>query len=93
MIGLRDNEGGWRYGYIDKSGATVIKPEFSYASSFVGKLAHVGVGMSEDEAILKALKDHQAGKPKAQIEKELESHKPQYGYIDRTGKFVWTPTN
>jgi hypothetical protein len=93
VIGVRNKEGLWRYGYIDKTGVTIIKPEFSYASSFVGKLARVGIGTSEDEALLKAMKDYEAGKPEAQIEKELESHKPKYGYIDRTGKFVWTPTN
>jgi len=22
----------------------------------------------------------------------LENNKPQYGYIDRTGRFIWKPT-
>ena len=78
---------------VDKTGATVIKPELSYAGSFVNGLAHASVGMTEDEAFLKALEDYKAGKPKAEIDKELESKKMKYGYIDRTGKFVWQPTN
>jgi hypothetical protein len=45
--------------------------------------------MSEDEIVLQALRDHQAGKPKEEIEKELKRNKPKYGFIDRTGKFVW----
>lgn len=93
LIGVRDQRGLWRYGFIDKTGATIIKPEFSEALPFVGKLAFVNVGMSEDEAVLKALQDHQAGKSKAEIEKELERNKAKHGYIDRTGKFVWNPTN
>jgi hypothetical protein len=86
---MRDQEGRWLFGYIDKTGATVIKPQFSEAHSFFGKLARVTFGMSEDEALLKALKDHEAGKPKEQIEKELESNKTKYAFIDRTGKVVW----
>ena len=82
-----------RFGYIDKTGATVIKPQFSDARSFVGKLAHASLGMSEDEALLKALQDQKAGKPKDEIEKELESNKKNYGLIDRTGKFVWKQIN
>ena len=93
LVGVRDQQGRWLFGYIDKTGATVIKPQFSEARSFAGKLANVAIGMSEDEALLKALKDQEAGKPKEQIEKELESNKTKYGLIDRTGKVVWKPTN
>lgn len=89
LVGVRDIEGRWLFGYIDKTGATVIKPQFSEAHSFIGKLAHATFGMSDDEKFLKALKDHQAGKSKEQIEKELESIETKQGFIDRTGKFVW----
>jgi hypothetical protein len=74
-------------------GAPVIKPQFSEARSFVGKLARVTLGMSEDEALLKALKDHEAGKPRDQIERELEKNKGQPAFIDRTGKIVWKQPN
>ncbi len=93
LIGVREEEGRWLFGYIDKTGATVIKPQFSEARSFAGKLASVNLGMSEDEALLKALEDHQAGKPKDRVEKELEANKSKHAYIDRTGKVVWKRTN
>jgi hypothetical protein len=89
LVGVRDEKGGWLLGYVDKTGATVIKPQFSQAGSFNGKLARVWIGMSEDEALLKALREHQAGKRKEEIEQELEKNKPKYGFIDRSGKLVW----
>jgi hypothetical protein len=64
----------------------VIKPQFSEASSFVGKLALVTIGMTEEEALANAL---HAGKPEAEIDKELEKFKQKHAYIDRTGKVVW----
>ena len=86
LIGVREAEGAWHYGYIDKTGAIIIKPQFSAASSFVGKLANVTVGMTEEEALVKAL---ESKKPEAEIEKELEKFKEKHAYIDRTGKVVW----
>ena len=90
LIGVREVEGDWRYGYIDKTGAIVIKPQFSEANSFVGKLALVTIGMTEEEALVKAFeKGGAAGRPEAEIEKELEKLKQKYAYIDRSGKVVW----
>lgn len=86
LIGIREVQGAWRYGYIDKTGAIVIKPQFSEAFSFAGKLALVTIGMTEEEVLAKA---SEAGKPEAEIEKELEKFKKKYAYIDRTGKVVW----
>jgi WG repeat protein len=86
LIGVREDEGAWRYGYIDKTGAIVIKPQFSQASSFEGKLAAVTLGMTEEQAFVKAL---ESGKPEAEMEKELEKFKQKHAYIDRTGKVVW----
>ena len=86
LIGVREADGDWCYGYIDKTGAIVIKPQFSEAFPFRGKLAHVTIGMTSEQAVLKEL---QSGKPEAEIEKELEKFKPKYAYIDRTGKIVW----
>ena len=86
LIGIREVEGAWRYGYIDKTGAIVIKPQFSEAHSFVGKLAHVTIGMTEEEVLTKEL---EAGKREEEIEKELEKFKQKHAYIDRTGKVVW----
>ena len=89
VVGVRDEEGHWSYGYIDKTGATVIKPQFSEARSFVGKLAPVTIGMTEEEALIKALEDQKAGKSEAEIEKEFKKFKQKRAYIDRTGKVVW----
>ena len=86
LIGVREDQGAWRYGYIDKTGAIVIKPQFSQASSFEGKLALVTLGLTEEQALVKAL---ESGKPEAEMEKELEKFKQKYAYIDRTGKVVW----
>jgi hypothetical protein len=70
LIGVRDDQGVWRYGYIDKTGALVIKPQFSKSSSFVSKLALVTIGMTaEGQVLAKALNAH---KPEEQLEKELE---------------------
>ena len=86
LIGVREDEGAWRYGYIDKTGAMVIKPQFSKAYSFVGKLALVTIGVTEEQAFVKALG---SGKPEAEMEKELEKFKQKDAYIDRTGRVVW----
>jgi hypothetical protein len=89
VVGVRDEQGHWLYGYIDKTGAIVIKPQFSGAASFVGKLALVTIGMTDEQALGKAMEDQEAGKPEAEIEKELKKFKQKYAYIDRTGKLVW----
>lgn len=86
LVGIREEEGAWRYGFIDKTGTIVIKPQFSQAHSFVGKLALVTIGMTEEQAFVKAL---QSNKPEAEMEKELEKFKLKFAYIDRTGKIVW----
>ena len=86
LIGVREDQGAWRYGYIDKTGTIVIKPQFSEASSFEGKLALVTIGITEEQALVKAL---DTGKPEAEVEKELEKFKETHAYIDRTGKVVW----
>jgi hypothetical protein len=49
--------------------------------------------MTDDELALKAMQDHQAGKPEDDIKKELESNRMKFGYINRSGKFIWRPTN
>lgn len=86
LIGVREDQGAWRYGYIDKTGAIVIKPQFSQASSFEGKLALVTLGLTEEQALVKAL---ESGKSEAEMEKDLKKFKQKYAYIDRTGKVVW----
>jgi hypothetical protein len=92
VIGVRQ-DGRWRFGYIDKTGAIIIEPQFAVAHGFSGNLALVGVGMTDEEAALKAMEDYKAGKPENDIQKEVESKKMKLGYIDRSGKFIWQPTN
>ena len=86
LIGVREDQGAWRYGYIDKKGAIVIKPQFSEASSFEGKLALVTIGLTLEQALVKA---SEGGKSDAEVDKELEKFEQKYAYIDRTGKIVW----
>jgi WG containing repeat len=90
VIGIRE-EGRWRFGYIDKTGAIVVPAQFSTAHSFSNNLALVRVGMTDDEMALKAMEDYEAGKAKNEIEKEVEMNKMNYGYIDKSGKFIWKP--
>ena len=92
LVGIRE-QGHWQFGYIDKTGTTVIGPQFALAQSFVGNLALVGTGMTDDELALKAMEDQQAGKSETQIKQEIERNKMKYGYIDKSGKLVWKPTN
>jgi WG containing repeat len=91
VIGVRE-DGRWRFGYIDKNGAMVIPPQFSTAQSFSDNLALVRVGLTNDETV-KAMEDYEAGKPKDEFEKEIEINKMNYGYIDKSGKFIWKPAN
>ena len=89
VIGVRDDkEKRWRFGYIDKTGVIVIEPRFASAGSFTGGLAPVAAGMSQSEAVIKAL---EAGKTGAEIDKEIERSEMNFGYIDKTGRFVWRP--
>jgi WG containing repeat len=91
VIGVRE-DGRWRFGYIDKNGAMVILPHCSTAQSFSDNLALVRVGLTNDETV-KAMEDYEAGKPKDEFEKEIEINKMNYGYIDKSGKFIWKPAN
>ena len=92
LIGVRQ-DGRWRFGYIDKTGGIIIKPQFAVAHGFSGNLALVGAGMTDEEVALKEMEDYQAGKAENDILKEVESKKMKYGYIDRSGNFIWKPTN
>jgi hypothetical protein len=68
------------YGYIDKSGKMVIKPQFDRAGDFTDGLAEVRV---TDRT------------PGSDILTEPPQPPPNYrdGYIDRTGNYVWrSPT-
>jgi hypothetical protein len=39
----------WKFGFIDKVGRVVIKPQFDSACSFRGGLAEIGIGSDEEQ--------------------------------------------
>jgi len=51
--------------FIDPAGKKIVLGNFTFASSFLGGISRVNVGMNRDT---------------------------QWGYIDRTGKWIWGPT-
>jgi hypothetical protein len=92
LVGMRHGMG-WHFGYIDRAGAAVVEPRFTAARAFSGGLALVGIGLTDDEMALRAMEAHEAGKSEEEIRKELEGKGMKYGYIDKSGEFVWQPTN
>jgi len=68
-----------KYGYIDMTGKFVIEPQFDNASPFVDGLAEVVIGG-----------------PRYKFEEfglVLPSREEaRWGYIDKKGEYVWTPT-
>jgi len=81
----RSREGGGSgYGYVDKTGKMVIKPQFERASDFSNGLAQVWVGGgsywgSDGE---RWLQQQQPG-----ASRYVDGYR--WGYIDKTGKYVW----
>ncbi len=81
-----------RMGYIDKAGTPVIQFQFTEAGAFSGGLAPVGVG-PDDQSLEKALREAEKDKSERAVEKLLELEgEVRHGYIDKSGKYVWTPT-
>ena len=83
---------GVRIGYIDKAGKLVIKAHFTQAGAFSGGLAHVGVGGPDDESLSKALREAERRKSGEPFEKLMDENEIRYGYIDKSGQYIWTPT-
>jgi len=88
---------GNKYGYIDRSGKVVIKPTFDLTFHFSEGLAAVQIG-GKWGYIDKAGK--MVIQPKAWTHAEDFHHglafvttkDGRYGYINRSGNYVWTPT-
>lgn len=82
-----------KFGYIDKSGQFVINPTFDWAADFSGGLAQARV----DEPSTIHLRK-KSDKIVPLTEKELQIlgiQRPKikkYGYIEKTGKYIWEPT-
>lgn len=98
-----------RMGFINKTGKFVIKPQFqscysSYTSVFSGGLACVKFGKFEgfvDKSgkVVIPAKFEVAFPFQGNLARVLVSDprrsatRPKVGYIDKTGRFVWVPTN
>src|SRR5580704_3248897 len=88
---------GNKYGFIDRSGNLIIAPQFDLAFHFSEGLAAVRVGKNWCYV-------HKTGKmvialrPFAHVEDFrhglafVNTKDGKYGYIDRQGRYVWTPT-
>lgn len=87
-----------RWGYIDRQGQTRIAAQFSTAAPFAGALALVQMGGSDEElmarALLRGLEDDAANasikaQAKANIHPGTAMRKPEFAYVDTTGRVVW----
>ena len=65
-----------KWGYIDPAGQVVIKPQFDFAYPFSNGLARVDLGDCNRNEFSFS---------------ERRTEDCRFGYIDRTGKYVWKP--
>jgi WG containing repeat len=88
---------GNKYGFIDRSGNFIIAPQFDLAFNFSEGLAAVRVGRKwgcVDKTGKMVITPH----PFAHVEDFrhglafVNAVDGKYGYIDRQGRYVWTPT-
>ena len=95
--GLSSWRSGKKYGFIDRSGKAVIAPRFDMAFHFSEGLAAVRVGKRWGY-IDKTGKTVIAPKPFDSVEDFhhgvafVKTEDGKYGYINRHGRYVWTPT-
>lgn len=91
-----------KWGYIDKLGAWVIKPRFDGAGDFSEGLAPVSMGeawgyvaQSGELAIkVRFANAQQFVEGTAQVMIGGPDPKStKFGYIDRSGKYIWEPSN
>lgn len=68
-----------KWGYVDRTGWFVIEPRFNEAKPFIDGLAFVKIGGYDAKAVI-----HVIG---------LLDSSGKWGYIDKTGAYVWQPTN
>jgi WG containing repeat len=90
----------WRfgslYGFIDRSGKTVVPPRFNLTFGFSEGLAAVRIGrrwgfIDTKGKMVIPLQDFFDVKPFKNGLSRVVVEKHGIGYIDRTGKFVWGP--
>jgi thioredoxin-related protein len=95
--GLASFESGNLYGFMDSSGKIVIKPQFEMTYSFSEGIAAVkknGKWIYIDKTG-KTVINPDGYMPSGSIHHGLafvRTEDMRYGYIDRSGNFVWKPT-
>jgi hypothetical protein len=83
-----------KWGYIDKTGEFVINPTFDLVNDFYEGLAQVRTidSLRLDNAKVKRTVLHYNISSEQVIERYKEKYVAKYGYIDKTGKYIWQPT-
>ncbi len=88
----------YKRGYIDKTGRVVIEPQFDWAGSFSEGLARVEINDKEgyinrSGRVVIGLQFDFAGAFSEGLARVREDNDDKWGYIDKTGKYVWRRTN
>jgi predicted DNA-binding WGR domain protein len=95
------------WGYIDKAGQIVIKPQYDEAHQFSeglaavkrnGKFSYIdraGKGLVVSPQFYPLVDDFRHGLAKVNVadRNSASYYNPKFGYINNTGKFIWPPTN
>lgn len=68
-----------KWGYIDKTGKFIIEPQFNEAMPFIEGIAFVKINGYDAKAIIDVVGSF--------------DEEGKWGYIDKTGKYIWQPTN
>ncbi|MHC4474708.1 MAG: WG repeat-containing protein [Planctomycetota bacterium] len=79
----------YKYGYIDKTGTFVVKPQFDEASRFSEGLACVGIRKSPDQIGGRVRKSEIIFSSGVHVEYGQDDS--TYGYVDESGQIVITP--
>ena len=96
--------GDYRHGFIDKAGKVVIQPQFSSSSDFSDGLANViiekgGFAWIDKKGSVVLIsqfpfaRDFENGLSEVFDSLTLYDPTIKSGYIDKTGKVIWQPTN
>ena len=93
-----------KWGYIGRDGALAIPPRFADARRFSEGLAAVRLdrawgyvehgGTLAIEARFVSADDFQAGRARVGAERNpVSGGASKWGYVDRTGQYIWRPTS
>jgi len=94
-------EAGGRFGLIDKAGGIVVEPKFEEVGLFADGLAPAQIELKQDvsrwgyidtsgQVVIEPKFDRAEGFSGGLGEVRAEGAR-QYGYVDKTGKYVWGP--